>query len=243
MIFVYVFILFLGAVLFSMLGLGGGVLYTPFFHFLGYKISQSATFSLFLIMFTTFFSAMSFLLHKKIRVRLALITALFMLLGSFLGGYISNFVSEIFLKFMFLLVMIFLLGKMLLKNKIFNFVTNNYPFLKYIFPFVFGLISSLLGIGGGAFLVPYFSGIFSLDINSAVATSSLVILIASIFGILGHLTCGEASFNNTIFIYAASVAIGGFIGAKFSMKISSKQLRSLFLLVITILIVITLFSK
>ena len=100
---------------------------------------------------------------------------------------------------------------------------------------VLGLISGIVGIGGGIFLSPILF-LLKADIpKNIVTTASLFILVNSISGILGQLTkeivLNEIKFYWPLFL---SVLIGGLFGNYLNLKIFSNR----FLAVITSLLVI-----
>ena len=100
---------------------------------------------------------------------------------------------------------------------------------------VLGIISGIVGIGGGIFLSPILF-LLKADIpKNIVTTASLFILVNSISGILGQLTkeivLNEIKFYWPLFL---SVLIGGLFGNYLNLKIFSNR----FLAVITSLLVI-----
>ena len=100
---------------------------------------------------------------------------------------------------------------------------------------ILGLISGIVGIGGGIFLSPILF-LLKADIpKNIVTTASLFILVNSISGILGQLTkeivLNEIKFYWPLFL---SVLIGGLFGNYLNLKIFSNR----FLAVITSLLVI-----
>jgi len=100
---------------------------------------------------------------------------------------------------------------------------------------VLGIISGIVGIGGGIFLSPILF-LLKADIpKNIVTTASLFILVNSVSGILGQLTkeivLNEIKFYWPLFL---SVLIGGLFGNYLNLKIFSNR----FLAVITSLLVI-----
>ena len=100
---------------------------------------------------------------------------------------------------------------------------------------VLGLISGIVGIGGGIFLSPILF-LLKADIpKNIVTTASLFILVNSVSGILGQLTkeivLNEIKFYWPLFL---SVLIGGLFGNYLNLKIFSNR----FLAIITSLLVI-----
>ncbi len=93
---------------------------------------------------------------------------------------------------------------------------------------VLGLISGIVGIGGGIFLSPILF-LFKADKpKNIVTTASLFILINSISGILGQLTKKNV-LNEIIFYWPLflAVLIGGLIGNYLNIKIFSNRILAL----------------
>ena len=156
---------------------------------------------------------------------------------AFLGGTLE-LSKEIFEISLFLVLSI--AGLMLLINNR-SYQTINFrikkpnPFFNIFIGSFLGLISGVVGIGGGIFLSPI---LFLLKIDkpkNIITSASLFILINSFSGILGQLT--KETLINQVIIYwplYLSVLIGGLIGNYLNIKILSGRV----LAIITSLLVI-----
>ena len=108
-------------------------------------------------------------------------------------------------------------------------------FVSFLIGSVLGLVSGLVGIGGGIFLSPILFLLKADKPKNIVTTASLFILINSIFGILGQLT--KENILNEISLYwplFISVLIGGLFGNYLNLTIFSNR----FLAIITSTLVI-----
>lgn len=88
-----------------------------------------------------------------------------------------------------------------------------------------GLLSSVLGIGGGIIHVPVMSRLLNFPVHIATATSQFVLAISSLTGVTVHLVRGEyfsAEVLNCLVLLAAGVIPGAQIGARFSEKVDSR---------------------
>ena len=156
---------------------------------------------------------------------------------AFIGGTLE-ISKEIFEISLFLVLSI--AGLMLLINNR-SYQTINFrikkpnPFFNIFIGSFLGLISGVVGIGGGIFLSPI---LFLLKIDkpkNIITSASLFILINSFSGILGQLT--KETLINQVIIYwplYLSVLIGGLIGNYLNIKILSGRV----LAIITSLLVI-----
>jgi uncharacterized membrane protein YfcA len=91
-----------------------------------------------------------------------------------------------------------------------------------------GLVSGLVGIGGGIFLSPILFLLKADKPKNIVTTASLFILINSIFGILGQLT--KENILNEISLYwplFISVLIGGLFGNYLNLTIFSNRVLAI----------------
>ncbi len=90
-----------------------------------------------------------------------------------------------------------------------------------------GILSALLGIGGGLILVPLFHYAFKMNMHQAVGTSLAIIVPTAIVGATRH--AGGHFVDWKVFIFAGIfTVIGGWIGAGISMGIDAAILRKIF---------------
>ena len=109
---------------------------------------------------------------------------------------------------------------------------------------VLGLISGIVGIGGGIFLSPILFMLKADRPKKIVTTASLFILINSISGILGQLT--KETVLNKIFLYwplFIAVLAGGLIGNFLNLKILSSRTLALITSLLVIFISIRMGFK
>ncbi len=149
---------------------------------------------------------------------------------AFIGGTLK-IDKEIFEILLFLVL--FIAGLLLLiNNRSYgnaNFIKKKIKFsFSFLIGSILGLVSGIVGIGGGIFLSPILF-IIKADKPKIISThASIFILINSISGILGQLT-KEIVFNQ-ISIYwplFLSVIIGGLIGNYLNLKILSGRLLAI----------------
>jgi uncharacterized membrane protein YfcA len=93
-----------------------------------------------------------------------------------------------------------------------------------IFSLVVGIISGLLGIGGGILIVPFMTYVLKYPTKFAAGSSHLIISFSALAGIIGHATSHRIDW----FLIAATgiaVLIGGNLGARFSLRVSPKMIK------------------
>ena len=156
---------------------------------------------------------------------------------AFIGGSIS-IEKELFEFILFFVLMI--AGLLLLfQSKLFNQKNNDYKKLPIYICFtigsILGLISGIVGIGGGIFLSPILFLLRAADPKKITTTASLFILTNSLAGLVGQLTKGNV-FDKLIEYWPLFfiVLIGGQIGNFLNLKIFSNRV----LAIITALLVL-----
>ena len=103
---------------------------------------------------------------------------------------------------------------------------------------VIGVVTGLLGAGGGFLIIPSLVLFLKLPMKTAVGTSLLIIAINSLFGFLFSLK--QFEYNWTILLLFTVLAIAGvFIGSKLAAKIPGTSLKrgfGVFVLIMSIYI-------
>ena len=129
---------------------------------------------------------------------------------------------------------------LLINNKSYEkeFVIKKINFLFSVFiGSILGLVSGLVGIGGGIFLSPILFLLKADKPKNIVTTASLFILINSISGIFGQLT--KDSVLNEFFTYwplFLAVLIGGLFGNFLNLKIFSNRALALITSILVIFV-------
>jgi uncharacterized membrane protein YfcA len=90
-----------------------------------------------------------------------------------------------------------------------------------------GLLTGILGVGGGFLIVPALVMLVGLPFQQAVGTSLVVIAMNSFAGFMGHL--GHVSLDMSLMLtFMVSGLAGTFVGAKFAHRIKADRLRQTF---------------
>jgi uncharacterized membrane protein YfcA len=92
---------------------------------------------------------------------------------------------------------------------------------------VIGVLTGVLGVGGGFLIVPALVIWVGLPMQQAVGTSLIIIAMNSLAGLIGHM--GDVSLDmNLISIFVLTGLLGTFSGTKLAKQIESKTLQRLF---------------
>ena len=94
-----------------------------------------------------------------------------------------------------------------------------------VFSFFVGIISGLLGVGGGILIVPFLIFLCRYPTKNSAGVVSFIVIFSSLFGVFGHLTSGGFDIP-LIAGTAIAVVIGATIGARSMVKISSGYIKA-----------------
>jgi len=212
------------ALVFSMFGQGGGSVYSPLLILLGYATLLATSTSLVLNLATSMSAGYIFYRNKTIDFKMSLLFVPGIGAGAFLGGAMAEFVDTSILLWLFVLFLVSVGARMVYsyweKKKGEGQPPRNLSLplcsLTVLFSFAVGLISGLLGVGGGILMVPFIVSILKYPAKFAAGSSHLIISFSAFFGILGHATFHSLDIP-LILVTGIVVLIGGNLGARVSM--------------------------
>jgi uncharacterized membrane protein YfcA len=146
--------------------------------------------------------------------------------GAFLGGWLAGFVPGPWLFHGFLLMMVATALAMLRGRKeLAASPPARSPLLKVLLEGLgVGLITGLVGAGGGFLVVPALVLLGGLPMQRAVGTSLVVISVKSLFGYLGHATHVSIDPFLAAEVSAAAV-VGSVLGGLLAPRVPAAALR------------------
>ena len=227
---------FAGGILGSMIGLGGGIIVVPVLTFLGFSPTAAASNSLFAALSNAVASTISYSKQKRIEYPLGLKLGLLSVPGTVLGAVISSDVAPDIFKVLFGLVLISSAAYIFLRR---NLESKQKTISKQMMIFAIGasffagIISSFFGIGGGIIFVPLMVAGMGMAMKRAAPTSQLILLFASLSGVITHSLLGHPDFTQAGLLAIGSFA-GGLVGARLSIDIKERYLQILVSVVILI---------
>lgn len=244
----------------GLLGIGGGVvIVSAFVYIFSWKFGASeflqhtAVGTSFAVMvFTGLVNVFAQNKSKNVDWNLVKKFAPFLILGVIVGSIFSLGISEKVLRFLFVIFLYFTAIKMYLD------MPQNHTVRDKILRstgFFIGLFSSWVGIGGGAFMVPFFRYCGN-SAHSAIGTSGVLTFPVAVAGAISYLSTGlqvDNSIPNTVgFVYLPGLIILSLctiftvpFGSFVKTKISQKALQILFAVMsfsIAILMTIKMFN-
>ena len=208
------------SLIFSMFGQGGGSLYTPILVLLGYATLVSISTSLLLNLVTALFATIIYFRSRLVNLRLAIVFIPGIVLGSFLGGALGNFFNTTILLWIFVIFLVGAGGRMIYSywDKGFSEQSNQIQpspsvyAIVVLFSFAVGVLSGLLGVGGGILIVPFLVFAYKVSAKISAGTTAFIVIFSSLFGVLGHSAFGHLDYL-LIAGTALAVAMGGALGA------------------------------
>jgi uncharacterized membrane protein YfcA len=91
---------------------------------------------------------------------------------------------------------------------------------------VAGLLSGLLGIGGGLIIVPALAGMLGVPLKRALGTSLVAVVVLVIPGTIVHAALGHIDWTAALLLVVASVP-GARLGATIALGTRERTLRTL----------------
>lgn len=196
---------FLGCIagfLAGLLGIGGGLVIVPALVYmlptLGFSSENlmpiAIATSLASIIFTS--ASATFAHHKNGNIPWPIAKQLMTMIacGALLGAIIADSLSNEFLTYIFSVAVSILATYMLLSVKVVKSKPLPSNFMIKIIGFGTGYIASMMGIAGGAILVPALT-YFSMSIRQAIGTATVCGFVVAVFGAIGFIFTGLDQSN------------------------------------------------
>jgi len=239
---------FITAILYSSVGFGGGSTYLAFLLFWNIPYFIFPIIALFCNIIVVSGNCFNYIRAGNHNYKLLIPFLFGSIPFAFFGGTlkIEKEIFEIILFFVLSIAGILLLfNYKSYENK--NLIIKKLSFIKSLMiGSILGLMSGIVGIGGGIFLSPILFLLKAEKPKIIATTASLFILINSISGILGQLT--KENIINDLIVYWPlffSVLIGGFVGNHLNLKVFSNKtltiMTSVLVMLVSIRIGINLF--
>ncbi|MCQ8105816.1 sulfite exporter TauE/SafE family protein [Methylomonas sp. SURF-2] len=234
----------------GLFGIGGGALIVPVLVWL-FRLQQfdpeqimllAVATSLATAIFTSMASVRSHYLLGNIDSRRALRLAPTMLLGASGGAVLAELFNADMLRWFFVSYLLYTCGQLLRPPKTVSSPHSAKTYLDYPMSLLIGILSAILGIGGGTMTVPYLAG-NGLIMKKAVATSSacaipIALAGAASYAILGwrddHLPNGSLGYLY-LPAFAGIVLTSVFtapIGARLAHRLPAQRLKRYFAIVL-----------
>ncbi|MDH4157659.1 MAG: sulfite exporter TauE/SafE family protein [candidate division Zixibacteria bacterium] len=197
------------------LGLGGGIVMVPFLTVVaGLNIKVAVPVSVTAIVVNSLASSNEYLKKGMVDLELVVALSVFSILGNITGSNLIDAVPGNVIRLILAVILAYTALSLLTKKgpeKRVGFEDNRRRYLMVcvVIAFLAGVLSALVGIGGGVILVPLLYTIIGLPLTTARGTSSLMIGFSSAAAAAVYLLN-----ERTDFAVVAPVAAGIIVGAK-----------------------------
>lgn len=247
----------------SLLGLGGGIIVIPCLTLLLHiDIHYAIGASIVSVIATSSGAAASYVKEHMSNIRLSMVLEMATTLGALSGAYLAGVLQGKWLYIIFAVVMGYAAVEMLrntknrekkplppdywadkldLHGEYFDQAENRQieyrvarTKLGLLFSYFAGIISGLLGIGGGAIKVPTMNLIMGVPIKVATATSNFMIGVTAAASAGVYLSRGYID-PSLVMPVSLGVLAGSLLGAKLLIRTNTRSLRIVFAIVIAAL--------
>ena len=221
---------FVGVAL-GLLGGGGSILTVPLLAYVaGMDAARAVATPLLVVGVTSAVGAVSHARAGRVQWRTGLIFGVAGMAGAYAGGLLARFIPGTVLLIGFAVMMIATAVAMLRGRKTIQTTegAHRMPVPKIIAEgLVVGLVTGLVGAGGGFLVVPALALLGGLPMPVAVGTSLVVIAMKSFAGLAGYLSSVQIDWGLALAVTAAAV-VGALIGARLTAVIDPDALRKAF---------------
>ena len=225
---------FAAGILGSIVGLGGGIIAVPAMTFAGFPPALAASNSLFAAFSNSVASTISYTRQKRVEFGIGIKLGLMCIPGTILGAFVSDVMTPASFQILFAFVLITSAVYIFVKRAVDEKPYNRTALMMVICAgasFFAGIISSLFGIGGGIIFVPLMVIGIGIPMRKAAPTSQLILMFASLSGLLVHSALGHPDYLQAFFLAIGAFA-GGLLGARLSLEIKETKLKILVTLVL-----------
>jgi len=227
---------FLISLVLTMVGLGGGLIFSPLFVILELPKTAAASASLFLNLIAAGAASFTYTRRKMVDFSVSIPLIISSSLAAPIGSYFNVRIDlKPFLVIM--AVVLALAGARMLMPPPGDAGGGGMPPSKKFAGGIaigacIGLMGGLLGIGGGVFVVPLLIYVLKTPTKIAAASSTFIVCFSSLTGFLGYAAMEKI---NWVFILPAAVAsfAGGQAGARImSTRLKGKSIRVIFSIIL-----------
>ncbi len=242
----------------GLIGSGGSILTVPVLVYLmGADPVNATAYSLFIVGITSLVGSYFYMKKKLISYKTAVVFAVPAFVTVFftrlyvlpaIPEIIYNFSSFVLFKrtaiMLFFAILMGLSAYSMIKK---NNIDSNNSELSFNYPMIMvegivvGLLTGLVGAGGGFLIIPALVLLAKLPMKMAVGTSLLIIAAKSLIGFLGDIGAKTQLDWNILILFSVLAIVGIFIGSLLTKYISNNKLKPAFgwfVLVMSVFIII-----
>ncbi len=211
----------------GLLGGGGSILTVPILAYVaGLETKAAVVGSLLVVAVTSGAAVIAHARAGRVRWRTGAIFGGAGVGGALIGGRLGQHVSDhVLLALLAVLMAVSAIVMLRPRRQASATVERDVPLLAALgLGAAFGVVTGLLGAGGGFLVVPALVGLAAMPIEIAIGTSLLIITINSTAGLLGRLDQGHIDWPVTL-AFTGIAVVGSIIGARLASAVSPTALR------------------
>jgi uncharacterized protein len=216
--------IFSASFILTMVGLGGGLVFSPLFVLLGFPISTAVSASLFLNGIAAFSAGITYYRKKMIDIKTALPLLVSSSLAAPVGAMLTGIINQRIFSGIMAVVLLLAAIRMIFSGKPEQdkqqISTQGNLIGAGIIGIAVGIMAGLLGIGGGVFIVPLLIFGLKMPMKKAAATSIFIVVFSSFSGFVAHV-----SLTGTDWPFILLAAVFSFAGGQFGSRIMSEKLK------------------
>jgi len=226
----YFFVTLLFSTLFAMGGVGSAVALVSIFPMMGQSFDLSKALALFVNTSSMISSSIMNFKRGMLDFKFATPLVLSVLVSTPIGAVLSQYINHIFLQW-FLVCFLLLSATLLLFGKKEAKTKYTKVWILYFIGFSVGIISGMLGVGGGSLIMPLLI-LLGFDAKKSAYAVSFVIPFSTFGAFLTYLNFVELDFT-LLFVVTFAAMIGGYIGGKIMhYKLNQVQIKKLIAVVL-----------
>ena len=217
-------IIFVSSFILTMVGLGGGLIFSPLFVLLGFPLSTAVSASLFLNGTAALSAAITYYRKKMVDIRTAIPLLISSTAAAPFGAMLTNVIPVRYFSGILAAVILVAALRMIFSAKAGGEATVKRVRYRVTggagIGVVIGIMAGLLGIGGGVFIVPLLIYVLRMPTKTSAATSIFIVVFSSFSGFIAH-----ASLADIDWTFILPAAVFSFVGGRLGAKIMSEQLK------------------
>jgi uncharacterized membrane protein YfcA len=220
---------------FSMFGKGGGSLYTPVLVMLGLEVGTAISTALFLNLVTALVATVVFARNRLVDFKFSSLFLPGTILGSILGALLSSRAPKdlllgIFSAFLFGVGALMLFSSKGGKAQEVRRLSWGLGVVVLMFSFAVGVLSSLIGVGGGLIIFPFLVLYVKYPAQRAAGANAFIVVVSSVVGSAGHFAVGHIQYP-LLGVTSIAAVIGSAIGSHVTVKASPSFVKVAFALI------------
>lgn len=223
-------------------GVGGGTVLVPMLLLYGFEMKSAVAISIMQMVFSSIYG--SFLNSRQNKEILK--DGITIGIGGFLGGSLSGVivpnVPGIYLKYIFIVVIIFSIYRVAITS-----MTNpkgtktRNKFVLMIVGFIIGMIAMSIGIGGSVILAPILVGYMLYNLKDAASLGLFFVIFSSMAGFISLSLSGHMHYSEGAIVGISSL-LGVYIGIKLKNSTNIKNYKKITLLLYSIILISVIYK-